>query len=306
MLAVTSCCGDDNMTLNQLKYYVEIVKESSFTKAAEKLFVSQSTLSKSVRALEEEFQIKLIHRAAKEFVLTQEGYIFFEYAERILGYYQEQTEELFQRLHNANGELKLGMPPTAGAIFFYSVLHRFKKKYPGIAVNIEEITSKSIQELTDSGELDMGVVIEPFEDRRFCRIPVYMSEAVLLVSREHPLADRKEATFAEIAKEELLMVTPDYMFYDVVRKKYEEAGFVPRISFESYQWEWIFEMVADNQGISILPKPLIDKFNGTRVHQIHLREPEFPWALSIIYRKDKFVTVPMQCFLDMCLLYRKQ
>src|SRR5699024_4418437 len=120
--------------------------------------VSQSTLSKSVRALEEEFQIKLIHRAAKEFVLTQEGYIFFEYAERILGYYQEQTEELFQRLHNANGELKLGMPPTAGAIFFYSVPHRFKKKYPGIAVNIEEITSKSIQELTDSGELDMGVV----------------------------------------------------------------------------------------------------------------------------------------------------
>lgn len=64
------------MTLNQLKYYVEIVKESSFTKAAEKLFVSQSTLSKSVRALEEEFQIKLIHRAAKEFVLTQEGYFF--------------------------------------------------------------------------------------------------------------------------------------------------------------------------------------------------------------------------------------
>ena len=71
------------MTLNQLKYYVEIVRESSFTKAAEKLFVSQSTLSKSIRTLEEEFQIKMINRVAKEFTLTQEGHVFFEYAERI-------------------------------------------------------------------------------------------------------------------------------------------------------------------------------------------------------------------------------
>ena len=81
------------MTLNQLKYYVEIVRESSFTKAAEKLFVSQSTLSKSIRTLEEEFQIKLINRAAKEFTLTQEGHVFLEYAERILNYYQEQKAD---------------------------------------------------------------------------------------------------------------------------------------------------------------------------------------------------------------------
>ena len=146
------------MTLNQLKYYVEIVRESSFTKAAEKLFVSQSTLSKSIRTLEEEFQIKMINRVAKEFTLTQEGHVFFEYAERILNFYQEQTQELFQRLHDDNGVLKLGMPPTAGAIFFYSVLHRFRKKFPGIGISIEEITSKSIQELTATGELDMGVV----------------------------------------------------------------------------------------------------------------------------------------------------
>ncbi len=290
------------MTLNQLKYYVEIVRESSFTKAAEKLFVSQSTLSKSIRTLEEEFQIKMINRVAKEFTLTQEGHVFFEYAERILNFYQEQTQELFQRLHDDNGVLKLGMPPTAGAIFFYSVLHRFRKKFPGIGISIEEITSKSIQELTATGELDMGVVIEPFDDNRFRKLPVYTSEAVLLVSKKHPFAERKDISFEEIKDEDLLMITPDYMFYDVVVRKCQEAGFVPQIAFESYQWEWIFEMVADNQGISVLPKPLIDKFNTTRVSQVHLMEPEFPWTLSIIYRKDKFVTVPMQCFLDMCLL----
>lgn len=289
------------MTLNQLSYFVEIVKQSSFTKAADKLFVSQSTLSKSIRTLEEEFQIALINRSAKEFALTQEGHIFYEYAERILNYYQEQTQELFQRLNNASGTLRLGVPPTSGAIYFYSILHKFKQKYPAIDLQIEEITSKNIQEQVASGKLDMGAVIEPFQDVRFHVRPVYRSEAVLLVSKDHPLADKDVVSFSEIKEEPMLSITPDYMYYDVVVGKCKEAGFSPNIVFESYQWEWVFEMVADGQGVSILPKPLIDKFNMTRVKEIHLVEPEFPWTLSLIYRKDKFVTVPMQCFLDMCL-----
>ena len=120
------------MTLNQLNYYVEIVRQGSFTKAAEKLFVSQPTLSKAIRALEEEFQMELINRGAKEFQLTPQGNVFNEYAVKILDFYHTQTQELFQRLHSADGTLKLGIPPTAGAIFFFSILYQFRSKYPGI------------------------------------------------------------------------------------------------------------------------------------------------------------------------------
>ncbi len=288
------------MTLNQLNYYVEVVHQSSFTKAAEHLFVSQSALSKSIRALEKEFQIELINRVAKDFQLTREGEIFYEYAVRILDYYREQTQELFQCLKSADGTLRIGIPPTAGAIFFYSVMHRFKAQYPGIDLQIEETTSKPIQELVASGRLDMGAVIEPFRDDRFYQRPVYCSEAVLLVSKNHPLAEEKEVSFASLKGEKFVTISPEYMFYDVMMEKCREGGVEPEIAFKSYQWEWIFEMVADNQGISILPKPLVDKFNTTRVSLIHLTKPEFPWTLSLIYKKDKFITVPMQCFLDMC------
>ena len=294
------------MTLNQLRYYVEIVGQSSFTKAAEKLFISQSALSKSIRALEDEFQIELINRSAKEFAMSEAGHVFYEYAVRILNFYNKETQELFQRLNSANGTLRLGVPPTAGAIFFYTVLNKFKQKFPGIDVQIEEITSKSIHELVSSGHLDMGAVIEPFRDESFNKRPVYTSEAVLLVSKEHSLVNRDSVAFAELKNERFLSISPEYMFYDVVKEKCIEAGFEPEIVFESYQWEWVFEMVADGQGISILPKPLLDKFNTTRVHQIHLQEPEFPWTLSLIYQKDKFVTVPMQCFLDLCFSSEKE
>lgn len=72
------------------------------------------------------------------------------------------------------------------------------------------------------------------------------------------------------------------------------------IIFESNQWEFIFEMVANGQGISILPKPLVDKFNNDRVHQIHLESPVFPWTLSLIRKKDKHISSPCRCFWNMC------
>ena len=288
------------MTLNQLRYYTEIVQQKNFTKAAERLFVSQSTLSKSIRALEDEFKIEFISRICKEFKLTREGEIFYEYAVRILDFYNNQTEEQFRRLKRADGTLKIGIPPTSGAIFFFSVLHRFKKKYPGIDLRIDESASKSIHKMVADGKLDIGAVIEPFHDECLYKRPVCTSEAVLLVSKQHPLAENSIVAFSELKSEKFLSISSEYMFSDIVQNKCREAGFEPKVVFESYQWEWILEMVADNQGVSILPKPLIDKFHTERVCMIRLKEPDFPWTLSLIYRKDKFVTVPMQCFLDTC------
>lgn len=115
------------MTMNQLSYYVEVVQQKNFTKAAEKLFVSQSTLSKSIRALEMEFQVELINRMSKKFALTPEGYLFYEYAMKLLKYYHVQTQELYQHLHSTSGILKVGIPPTAGTVYFYSLLYQFQK-----------------------------------------------------------------------------------------------------------------------------------------------------------------------------------
>ncbi|WP_312693777.1 LysR substrate-binding domain-containing protein [Caproiciproducens sp.] len=288
------------MTMIQLAYYVEVVKQRSFTKAAEKLFVSQSTLSKSIRALENEFQAEFIGRRAKDLLITQDGLAFYEYATKLLDYYHTQTQELEQRLRCAGGTLTLGLPPSAGTIYFSSLIYQFRQAYPETDLQITEITSKSIRDLVDDGTLDLGVVIEPFSDSKFYSQTVFHSEAVLVVPNQHPLADKSCVDFGALGAERLLMVSPDYMYYDVMLERCKAAGFKPNIVFESSQWDLLLEMVANNQGVSILPKPLIDKLYAGRVCQLHLKNPEFPWALSVIYRTDKFLTVPMQRFLKIC------
>lgn len=288
------------MTLNQLSYYAEIVQQSSFTKAAEKLFVSQSTLSKSIRTLETEFETELIDRSAKDFQLTKEGKIFYEYTLNLLEYYQLQTQELYQRIHGGNSTLSLGLPPTAGTIYFFSQIYKFQQKYPQVDLRITEMTSKSVKELVGTGKLDLGVVIEPFHDDAFFSRKVYASEAVLVVSKQHSLAAKRTVNALELKEERFLMVTPDYMYYDLVLNYCKMAGFTPKVAFESSQWDLLLEMVAAGQGVTILPKPIVDKCYNARVHQARLKNPEFPWALTLIYRKDKFLTEPMQHFLNLC------
>lgn len=292
--------GDDIVTLKQMSYFVEIVKQNSFTKAAERLYVSQSALSKSIRTLEEELDAELINRSAKELQLTPAGKIFYDYAIDILNYYHTQSAALSKRLHGTNKSLNIGLPPTAGTIFFSSLLYQFREKYPELELNITETTSKEVKNLVENGGLDLGVVIEPFKDDKFLSRKVYSSEAVLAVSKGHPLASKRSVNAVQLQDEHMLIVSQDYMFHDVVLNYCKSAGFTPKIVFESSQWDLLLEMVASGQGVSILPKPIIDKCYNARVHQIRLKKPEFPWTLTLIYLKNRSIARAAECFLDLC------
>lgn len=289
------------MTLVQLTYYVEVVQQGSFTKAAEKLFVSQSALSKSIRTLEQELETELVDHMAKDFHLTREGRLFYEYAQNILNYYHTQTQELYQHLHSDQGTLRLGLPPTAGTIYFYTMMNMFRQRYPNIHLQItENLTSKRIKKQMDDGNLDLGVMIEPFHDERYNVQRVYTSEAVLVVSHSHALARTKNIRIAKLADEPFLLLGQEFMFHDVLLDYCRTAGYSPHVVFESFQWDFLLEMVANGQGVSVLPKPLVDKCYNNRVHEVHLKDPKFPWSLDVIWRCDRYFTAPMRHFLDLC------
>lgn len=291
-------------TILQFQYYTAVVQKKGFTAAAETLFVSQPALSKSIRALEQEFQVELIDRTVKVFRLTPEGELFYNYALEILSHFQNQVDELYQRLHGSGGVLRFGLPPTAGSIYFYACIREFKRRYPQTELKLEEVPSKTILKELDEKKLDMACILEPFQDSRYHIRPVYTSELVLVVSERHPLADRESVSFSELREEPFLMMSSNYTFHDMVIGCCQSAGFTPNVVFESSQWDLISEMAADNHGITFFAKALLDKYMPKGVRVIPLQEAAPPWVLSLIYRKDKFMTPQMQHFLDICLKHR--
>ena len=288
------------MTLTQLEYFTEIVRTGNFTKAAKKLYVSQPALSRSIQGLEKELNVILIDREAKDFSLTRNGRLFYAYAEDMLADFRIKTQQMLDQLENSDGKIRLGITPTTGAIYFFSAIYRFRKLYPMVDLQIEEVTTRQGIEMVQNGQLDMSVVVDPVSSDQLVKLPVVQSEAVLLVPKDHPLGKQRAVSFSALRDEPMLMVSKEYSYYDLVSQKFREAGLEPHFAFESSQWEFIFEMVANGQGLSILPKPLVDKFNNARVHQVRLKDPSFDWTLFLVHKKEKHLSTACRCFWNLC------
>lgn len=285
------------MNLTPLKYYVSVVEHNSFTKAANSLYVSQSAVSKAVKSLEDEWGVMLLQRQGKEVMMTDAGKQVYLYAKDIFSHINAKTDELKRLLAESQPTVKLALPPSVGIIYFSKSLLAFQNKYPTIRLQTVELTSKHLIQSVDEGELDLGVVIEPFDDKRFDKKTVLQSEAVLITSKDHPLAQKKAVPFAALDHLPYLSVSKDYMYYDRSMKLFEQAHVRPNVIFESYQWDLILTLVAENQGVSIMPKPLIEKAMSMNLAQLHLTDPKFPWGLSIIYKRCTRLRPEVQTFL---------
>lgn len=284
----------------QLEYFVRVVEEKSFTKAAERLFISQPALSKSIRALEQELGVTLFRRDPRELSLTGEGEIVYRYAMDILSYWKARTEELTAALEQGKGTLRFGLPPSVGSVFFSRVLHEYGVKFPQVNIQIFEGTSKKIETMVTEDQIDLGVVIEPYENPHMRLKTVYRSDVVLAVSQKHRLARRATVDFAELKEEPMLLVSKEYMFHDQVLARCAQAGFVPNVTFTTSQWDLLLEMTAENHGVTLIGRPLVEKLYRDRICCVALREPEFPWTLGLICKKCKVLTGAAKSFWNFC------
>ena len=251
--------------------------------------------------LEAELGVEIIRRDSKNFALTEEGKEVYAFAQRVLSYLTAETESLKQQLHGEAGSLSVGIPPTAGPAYFYSRVYAFRQAYPNVKLEIEETPSNRLMEKMEAGKIDVGIVLEPFENRNYVKTPVYRSEIGVCVCADHPFAGRGSVDLSEMKNESFLMLTPDYMFRGIVDGYCREAGFTPKVVFESSQWDMLYDMVASNFGVTFLPVWLVEKWGKPEVKVLHVEEPKMPWVLSICYQKNRHLTEPMKNFLAICL-----
>lgn len=286
------------MNINHFAYFVEAVRENSITKAAESLFISQSTISKAIKCLEQAYNTELIDRKARNFKLTSAGEIFYNSAVKIVSNYQSETTVLATLLHSHRGKLTLGIPPVTITII-HLLLHQYEQMYPEIDLRVIEIGAQTAFSLAQSGAADISIIIEPFDNPEFNKVPIMESEAVCVVSPHHRFVNYDTISFSQLKNEKFLVFDKSFMLYYRIIDCCKEAGFMPNISLESAQWDLLVEAVSDGEGITILPRPIIQKFCPQKVKMLHLCNPSLPWIPVAAYHKEKFLSTPMKLFLDL-------
>jgi DNA-binding transcriptional LysR family regulator len=287
------------MTLKQLTYFLEIAKMKNFTKAAANLYISQSALSKTVKAMESELGVQLIDRTVNHFKLTPEGEIFYQKGLIAIKNINSELEDLYGSLGTEKGHITVGIPPVIGTAYFTSIIYKFRNMYPDVELKIIEAGANTIKKWVSDGEVDIGVVILPVSNDAFNVIPIVTAENVLLVNKNHPLAQYDEVSFKMLKDERFIALNSTFMLYDQIISLCRISGFEPNIVCESSQWDFITEMVVLDQGVSILPRPILKRYNSDKLKLISLKDPSFSWNIAIILKKDKYISRIIKSFIEL-------
>ncbi len=286
------------MDIHHLKYFVEVVRQKSFSKAAAISHVSQSAVSKMIKDLENELGVMLFNRSAKLVELTDAGAIFFDQASQVVSLFNGLTVDFDRQYKIAKGKIVIGLPPLTESTKFAQIIGEFRGRYPNVEIGLYEFGSKKVESAVQDGTLDIGIICrqpnrEIYEAFTFTNDPLR-----LIVGARHPLGRSTEVSLAALADESFVLYTDDFSLHDEIIKRCKEAGFQPKIVFETSRKGLMVQTVAANFGVAFLPSALCDDLNPDLVAAIPLVDPVIIHNMSVIWKKGRHLSYPAKLWID--------
>ncbi|NMO94469.1 cidABC operon transcriptional activator CidR [Paenibacillus lemnae] len=278
------------MDIRHMQYFLEVARHRSFTKAAETLYITQPTISKTIRNMEDEWGVTLFYRQGKKVELTDAGRIMYQQAQQMVEAFQQMSYELEDLMELRRGHLVIGLPPMIGSSFFPVVIGQFHQKYPQITIQLIEDGAKKVEMDVESGLIDIGVAVLPVREELFHYYSFIEENLKLLLHPSHSFAARDSVSLKELAEEPFVLFREDFTLHDRIIRECVQAGFEPKVVYESSQWDLISGMVAANLGIALLPETICQEIDASRVAIVPLDHPSIPWQLGMIWRKDRYMS----------------
>lgn len=287
------------MELRDIKSFIEVANHRSFTRAAEHSYLSQPSLSKAVKKLEEELHVELFDRSTRHLRLTDAGSIVYKQGQQALALLNELPVMLKELADVAAGEIKIGVPPLIGTLFFPYIARTFHEQYPNVTLELVELGAKLIEQLVEESQIDVGIIVLPADETMFNIYPFINDEFMLYIHHDHPLAARTSVALSELKDEKFIIFTKNFTLHDYIINACKEAGFTPTISYESSQWDLILELVASKLGITLLPKSIFAKQSNQTIKTIPLQTPSLPWKLGFVTKKDVYHSFALKRLLQL-------
>jgi DNA-binding transcriptional LysR family regulator len=286
------------MDLRQARYFVEIARLGSFTRAAERLRIAQPAISMAIRRLEDELELTLFNRQDKRVTLTAEGETLLEHARRLLADVRAAEQEMADLRGLEKGDVRIGIPPMLSSYFFPGIIRDFAQRYPRLNLSVYGDGAGRIQQMLGQGELDMGViaersVLESLEARHFLK-----EEVMICVPCEHPFAARRSVGFVEFAREPLVFYKEGYYQRELLLDKFKAGGVEPRIVFETNLFSLVKSLVREGMGISTFLRMVVAGDSDLAAVSF---DPPLYLDLVIAWKRGAYLSRANRAFVDFLL-----
>ena len=284
------------MELRHLRYFAELADELSFTRAAEKVHITQSTLSHQIKQLETELGQQLFSRIGKRVVITEAGEMLLSGVTRALREIDDGVRSLKGGAGPTLGELRIGSTYTFNIKFVPVCVATFLKRYPTNSVTVLELSADDVEEQLAREEIEIGVAYRPALRPGFLFEPLYIDEMVLAVGANHQFASRKRIRLAELHRHELVLQTRDSETRQILDSCFRSVSAEPIVAAEMNAAGPMISLVQELNIGAIVSKHVASGFE--RVRFIPLESPTPLRTAGILLKADRSKSLACQSFIS--------
>jgi len=286
------------MELRKLRALVEVSRCGGFSAAARALHTTQSTVSKAIQQLEHDCGMPLVERLGRGIRLTEAGSIVLRRALTMLAEQNLLTGEIEELRGLKRGKLRLGLPAMASSALFAAPMAAYRKRYPGIEVELHEHGSTRLEEGVRRGEIELGASLQPISDD-FSWRTLRDEPLTAVLALDHPLGDRPSLPLAALAGNPTILFEEGFMLNSVIVAAYRRRKMALVEGGRSGNADFIMAMVAAGLGVAFLPRLLVESRDHQSVRAIAVEDDDMRWRMALIWRRDRPLSLPAQRWLEL-------
>ncbi len=273
------------MELHQLKYFIAVVETGSFSKAANRCFVAQPSLSQQIIKLEKEIGTKLFDRLGKKVVLTETGNALLPGAKRILNESKELKLRMSEEITGNTGALSVGIIPTIAPYILPGVLKSFKKDNPDAVIQVRENLTERLIDMLINFEIDIAIMSLPFNNKLLTYSELFEDRLVLAVPANHKFSKLKKVKLKDLDDVQFIALDEEHCFGEQVKNFCYQKTINPDVVCKTWNLSTITNCVSTEIGVSIIPlmTALTNRQRGTIIKE--LEENPTRSVVSVSYRQ---------------------
>ncbi len=240
--------------IRHFRYFLAVAEAGSFSRAADRLGVSQPNVSQQLRDLEAALRVDLFQRRGKRILLTSAGLIFQEHARAILRQIETFLQELTIEPGQMRGALHVGVVPILNVALMPQLLGIFAATHPGVSLNIEEISSTEIETALEEGRMDVGLGFLTRHSPNLRYECLYRDQFALIVHTDHPWARRRAIDLSELHQARILQLPDTFVMRRMTDAICREHQVRPRMIAEINAIETLLRSLAPLNSAALMPK----------------------------------------------------
>ncbi len=294
------------MNNHLLRYVVAIAEEGSFSKAAKKLYVSQPSLSQSIKNLEKQLNTPIFDRSSYPLTLTHAGELYVKWAKRVLDSEDSVLQQIADISANRLTRLVVGIAPTRSTYLLPLVMPEFQRLCPNCNIILIEKPTSELDQLLESGDIDLLISVSHLGQVRFTSILLGVERILLALPKEHtmnlPISTEEypPIDLSLFRKEPFILLNEDQLLRKMADSLCAQSGFVPQVTMECRSMETAYAMTRVGVGITFLTEQFVKNgTDGKSTRFYTLKNIPAQRSIAAIYRNDRYLPQAAQCLISL-------